>query len=337
MFPISKNQAVEAVIKCIQKNLVSFIIGSPGGSKSSIPMEIADNYNLELIDIRPPSLLPEDINGFAHINGEYSEYVPFDIFPVENTSLPKGKNGWLLFIDELPQASKEVQCALYKIILDRKVGNKKLNNKVAIVCAGNKESDNAFSNPLSTALKSRLIHFELEVTPNEWVKYAQQNKLDKRIIAFVNYRQNGALNFNPETTDCSFACWRTWTFLSSLIKDIDDLNSMDYLVAGAIGESMTFEFITFTNIFLDLPSINEIINNPKNIDIPIEPPKKYAIVQNIVDQLPLDKVDQIVIFIERLSSEFQALFAKSVMTTYPDIESINQDFMEYLLRFVDDV
>lgn len=38
-------------------------------------------------------------------------FMPFNIFPLENTPLPKGKNGWLLFLDEFNSAPKDVQAA----------------------------------------------------------------------------------------------------------------------------------------------------------------------------------------------------------------------------------
>ena len=40
-----------------------------------------------------------------------AEFMPFNIFPLENTPLPKDKDGWLLFLDEFNSATKMVQAA----------------------------------------------------------------------------------------------------------------------------------------------------------------------------------------------------------------------------------
>lgn len=99
-----------------------------------------------------------------------------------------------------------MQAGLYKLILDRQIGNKNIHDKCYIVCAGNRQQDNAFSNPMSAPMKSRLIHIELNVSPQEWIEYAQSIGIDKRIIAFIDYKKNMLMNFDPESTDLTYAC-----------------------------------------------------------------------------------------------------------------------------------
>ena len=65
--------------------------------------------------------------------------------------------GWLLFLDEFNSASVAVQAASYKIVLDRMVGKGHLHKNVAVVCAGNLESDGAIVEQMSTPLQSRLV------------------------------------------------------------------------------------------------------------------------------------------------------------------------------------
>lgn len=335
-FTLNRQQAKQAVIKCLKNYLVPLLISPPGFSKSSLAFEISESLNTAFIDLRPTCLLPEDLNGFAHINKEVnkSEYIPFDSFPLEGDPLPEGKNGWVLLIDELPQASKEIQNSLFKIILDRKVANYKLHPNCVIMCAGNREQDNAFTNPLNTALKSRLIHLELQMGVDEWIEYANANKIDNRIIAFVNYKGYSALsNFDPESEDKTYSCPRTLTFLDKLIKDTNDLSEIDYLVAGTIGESMTYEFITFTKLFMDLPKITEIMNGTVQ-DIPTDPAKKYAIIQHIISKISTDNFVKVLPFVEKFPIEFQIIFARSLNNMNPDLKTENSDFSNFLIKMV---
>ncbi len=100
-----------------------------------------------------------DLLGFPVTTGSKAKYLPFDTFPLEEDSIPQGKNGWILFLDELPLASKEVQRAAYRLILDREVGQYKLHENVYIVAAGNLMTDRALVQPLSTAMNLVLLIF----------------------------------------------------------------------------------------------------------------------------------------------------------------------------------
>ena len=170
---VKRKEILEVITNLLKNKLVPYIVGAGGIGKSDLAREIADKHSLKLIDIRPTTMLPEDLNGFCRIKDDKSEYVPFNVFPLEGDPIEENNpKGWLLFIDEFDKASKEMQAGLYKLILDRQIGNKNIHNKCYIVCAGNRQQDNAFSNPMSAPMKSRLIHIELDVSPEEWLEYA---------------------------------------------------------------------------------------------------------------------------------------------------------------------
>ena len=65
-------------------------------------------------------------NGLPKFEDNKATFVPFDIFPLSDWKLPEGKEGWLLFLDEFNSASKAVQAASYKLILDRCIGGTRL-------------------------------------------------------------------------------------------------------------------------------------------------------------------------------------------------------------------
>ena len=99
--------------------------------------------------------------------GNKAVFTPFSIFPLENDPIPQGYDGWMLLLDELSSANKQVQAAAYKLILDRQVGSFNLHPNCAIVAAGNKITDKAVVTQMSTALQSRLIHYELSVSVDD--------------------------------------------------------------------------------------------------------------------------------------------------------------------------
>lgn len=199
-------QAKDYIIRCIKAGITPMLSGSPGIGKSDLIKQIADEYKLELIDIRLSTMDPVDLSGFPTIKDGMASFVPMDIFPLENASIPAGKNGWILFMDELTSAALAVQAAAYRVILDKEIGKHKLHPKVAVIGAGNLSTDDAIVNRMGTAMQSRLIHIELGVTIKEWLVWANQNDIDHRVMAYLNSVPDNLHNFDPRHNDSTFAC-----------------------------------------------------------------------------------------------------------------------------------
>ena len=115
MFTMTPKEVRAAILECFEARLVPFIQSSPGIGKSAIVASIAKEFDLELIDLRLSQCAPEDLMGLPMRLGEGTEmkaaFAPFAMFPVVGDKLPKGKNGWLLFLDEFNSGTKMVQAA----------------------------------------------------------------------------------------------------------------------------------------------------------------------------------------------------------------------------------
>ena len=144
------SQATSMLTKYLQAKLVPMLTGSPGIGKSQIIHKIAEDFNLKVIDLRLSQCDLTDLLGFPQITGSKAGYVPMDTFPIQGDKVPDGYSGWMLFLDEMNGAVPAVQAAAYKLILDRMVGSYHLHKNVAIVCAGNLETDNGIVNPMPT-------------------------------------------------------------------------------------------------------------------------------------------------------------------------------------------
>lgn len=190
---------------CIRSKVVPFIQGAPGVGKSAVVKALADKYKLKLIDIRLAQCDVTDLNGFPKLDGAKATYLPMDTFPIETDSIPDGYSGWLIFLDELNSANKSLQACAYKIILDRMVGQHKLHKNVSIICAGNREEDNAVVNQLSTALKSRMVSIQLDIDYKSWLTWAEATNIDYRVNAYINFKgDEGLFDFDPERVNNAY-------------------------------------------------------------------------------------------------------------------------------------
>ena len=203
---VNVEQASEHIKTCVKAGLVPMLQGPPGTGKSDISKAVGDYFNLKIIDIRLSQCDPVDIGGFPTFSNGKATYVPMSMWPTEDTPVPKGYKGFLLILDEFNSASMATQAASYKVVLDRYVGQTKLHKNTAIVCIGNRATDNAIVNRLSTAMQSRLIHLELAVDTGIWLtKWAPLNGIDHRIMAYIDYRPDNLYNFDPNHNDKTFA------------------------------------------------------------------------------------------------------------------------------------
>lgn len=334
MLSLAPHQIYDELLACASAGLTPLITSSPGVGKSSLVQKFAKDYKLKLIDFRLSQCTPEDLQGFPMRNGNKATFTPFDVFPLEGEPIPEGYQGWLLFLDEMTSASKPVQAAAYKLILDRMVGSFHLHPAVMIAAAGNKMTDKAVVTQMSTALQSRLIHYEMEVSQRDFVKWATEAKLDHRIISFVSFMPSRLMDFKPDHHDRTFACPRTWEFLSRLIKDQEISNKILARVAGTIGEGAAIEFLTFAEEFNNLPSIQDIIKDPETYQIPSKMSTKYATMSMLVEHLNEKTIDPIITYVSRFDIELQILFMLGANESDKKLRHENASFAKYLVKMV---
>ena len=299
----------EDIIDIMKAKLVPMIVGSPGIGKSDVIRSVAKMFNLKVIDMRLSQCDPTDMLGFPTHNGSRMGYAPPEHFPLEGDPLPKKADGtsyagWLLFLDEFSSAPLAVQAAGYKLVLDRNVGVYSLHSKCAMVCAGNKESDGAIVNRMSTAMQSRLIHLELEADVKSWVEWATENKIDHRIVSYIEGAPGNLHQFDPNHNDKTFACPRTWEFASKLIDGKEVNDRMLNLLIGTLSAGVAHGFTAYLTYCADLPSIADILQKPDDIEIPDDTALLFATSHMVAAYLEEPTSDRLIRYIDRLPLEF---------------------------------
>lgn len=312
MMSVGAGQLEKSLEILVSRGLVPFIKSSPGRGKSAIVASFADNHNLKLIDIRLSMLEPQDFMGLPFRVGDKSQFLPFDLLPLESDPIPSAYDGWCILLDEFTHAEPEMIRASYKLILDRMVGGNKLHERAVIVLAGNSSDDNALANNVGTALNSRVTHIELKSDPDYWMQHvAPLLDIDHRIVGFIAHNKDKLNDFDPDQDEHSFCSERTWEFVSNLIKDDVDVPPIKApLVAGTISPGVAAEFLKFCEIYLTLNSLDDILKNPTTIDLPDNSQKTWATVTWLTRQADASNVDAIAQYISRMSIQFSVIFIR---------------------------
>jgi hypothetical protein len=351
-YKATPRQIREYLVDCYEAQVTTMISGSPGVGKSAAVHQFARDYGLKLIDHRVSTSLPEDFSGLPDLSGNKATFKPFDFLPIQGDPVPEGYEGWLLFLDEFNSGKKDIQAAAYKLILDRMTGQHKLHDKVVIVCAGNLATDRAIVTNLSTAMQSRLIHLEVELNFKEFLEdVAIPQKWDSRVVAYLNYKPGNLFDFRPDHNEKTFCCPRTWDFMQRLIKgktfntvqtpnggEVYTMNLKAPLYAGAITSGVAVEFMQFTKIGQNMPTIKEILGDPKGTRIPHEPEIRWCTITHVVEHIKEETFEDLSTYINRFDANFRVLFFRSLLVHQPKLRHhpVFSGAMLELARYLND-
>jgi hypothetical protein len=318
--PMNLFKAKELALDALAIHWTPNLVSSPGLGKSAIAAEIAREMNLYLIDRRVSSMVPEDINGlpdFVEINGiRRATYSPMSFWPLEGDPLPINPEtgeeyaGWLLLLDEYNSGSRAMQAATYTVILDHRIGGYNLHPKAYTMCAGNLMTDNAIVEELGTASQSRMSHLPVKVCNDTWHFWADRAGIDPRVKAFLRFKPTALHAFDPNHSELTFPCPRTWETVSKYIarwQPGEISKDKRPLLSGTISTGMAREFVNFTKVWKSLPSLADIKANPDTYPIPSEPSVRHAITGLIGEHMDVNNADTLMKYILRMSPDFQVI------------------------------
>lgn len=184
-----------------------------------------------------------------------------------------------------------------------------------IACAGNLDTDNAITYEMSTALQSRLIHYELKVNLKDWVNWAAGASQDHRVISFLEARPDLLHNFNMNSSDKTFPCPRTWEFVSDLLVHNEDVTpvQLEPSIIGTVGRGAAMEFVAYTEIFGKLPNISDIIAKPAHVPVPDENDAKFALTGMISANMDKTNAKSLLAYVTRMPIEFQVITMRKAL------------------------
>ncbi len=322
MFEVNAVQLREALIEDIKVGTVPMVASSPGTGKSDVIRDIAAHFKLKVFDLRVSQCEPVDMQGYPGVvNGRMTFHIP-EYFPIEGDTIPEGYEGWLLFLDEFNSGNKQTEAAAYKLILDKAVYMHKLHPRCVIMCAGNLTTDKAIVNTQSTATTSRLSHYRMIVDHNVWIDWANANGIDHRIISLIKFKPDILHKFDPNTSELTFRCPRTWEMASRVIKGRAGIDAITKIrLAGTVGEGGAVELSTYVEIYKNLPTIEQILADPRaGWKVPTEPSEQFAVTTMLSHNITEQNIDKLVVAIERLPLEMQVVTFRDIYKRSPALK-----------------
>jgi len=244
----------------------TMIWGAPGIGKSSIVAQVAQENEIDFIDLRLSQLAPTDLRGLpVAVPGETKQVGTSTWYPPD--FLPRTGKG-ILFLDEINMAPPTMQGVAQQLILDRKVGAYQVPEGWFIWAAGNRKEDRASVFEMPSPLANRFLHLEVNVDFDSFKAYAMEHDFHEQIIAFLSYRPELLHKLDPQ--NYAWSSPRTWEMANKLhFYQID--------ITPAVGESASAEFNAFVTLYKQIPDLNQILQGKgQKIKFPSEPSSRYA-------------------------------------------------------------
>jgi len=304
----------------IESDTPVFIHGSPGIGKSYIVNDIAEQNDLQIIDVRLSQLDAVDLRGIPTIANEETKWMP----PV---FLPKDKDSkGILFLDELNSAPLSVQAAIYQLVLDRKIGEYTLPKDWRIVCAGNKIDDKGIVFKLPSPLINRMVHIVLEAKYEDFKIWAIKNKIHSFIIGFLGFRPDLLSSSIPSSseTNPAFCTPRAWAMLSNILGQNEDINKINPIIYGTVGYAAGIEFSSFVKVYKKLPDIDAILNGEDDTVLD-EPSSLYALTAALIEKYStLEQAKNLFAYSEKLPVEFGVMLIKDLIIKDESISKLEE-------------
>ena len=322
------SELIKVISVLVKEKVPTFLWGAPGIGKSSIIKQIAKDNQLQFIDLRLALMDPTDLKGIPFYDKDLNSalWAP-------PSFLPRDGEG-ILFLDELNSAPPSVQASAYQLILDRKVGEYILPDGWAVVSAGNREGDRGVIYRMPSPLANRFVHFEMEVSVEDWREWAYKTCIDEKIIAYISYKNENLFNFDVKKDQKSFATPRSWEYVDKILKSELESSLLLDAISGAIGKEVAVEFLSYIKVMNRLPDIDQILKRGEG-EYSLEVDVLYALSISLISAVLRDnsKLDNLLKYSLNLKGEFSVMIIQELQRAGMNMEHSNL-FKEWVKKFI---
>jgi hypothetical protein len=318
---------VKSVAALVHQKVPCFLWGAPGIGKSSIVKQIAEEKKIGFIDLRLALMDPTDLKGIPFYDKESHTalWAPPAFLPQEGEGI--------LFLDELNSAAPSVQASAYQLILDRAVGEYKLPDGWAIVAAGNRDGDRGVTYRMPAPLANRFVHFEMEVSVDDWREWAYKTQVDSQIISYISFKNEHLFTFDAKSDAKSFATPRSWAYVDSIIKAQIELTLLLDVIGGAVGSEVAVSFLSFVKVMDRLPDIEAILDGKSfeySEDVDVLHALSSALVSGVLKYNA--SLENVLKYTLDLKSEFAVMIVQDLQRQGVDMQN-SENFKLWVKKF----
>lgn len=308
-YQITADQIADVAPVFFNSRRVPLFVGPPGIAKTAFVREAAKalatklGQHVAVRELHLASMSEVDVRGYLVPNGDRAVFTKPEFWSsVENA--PYG----ILFLDEFPQATHEVQKAVAPLILEGRVGEYVLPPGWVVMLAGNGIDDQAGANTLLSHIVNRITIVNVKAPDVDvWASWATQAQLPFELIAFAKYRPDVVFSGEvPAAADTPYCTPRSLHALGDLANSypggiramVDEKLGMA-LMNGAIGPGPASEVSALVRTAINLPSYDEVVRAPETTVVPTKPDAAYAMIMLMAVRAKLEDAENVMAYLQR--------------------------------------
>ena len=329
-------------------------IGEPGIGKTAV-MNILKkvlgtaDYHYHIFDMGRMDVGDLALPSVTEINGvTVSKFVPNADFGTQF----KGKKLVAMF-DEIYKSSKPVLNGVASFLQEKRLNDWIAPEGSILFCASNLETDGCGDKP-QPFIKRRTVRVHVkkptagisptgDIEPDGWIAWAIDNDIAPEIILlikenphFLDSYTSGSDNraiFNParEPSVEAFVCPFTLELASKIVKKRERVKEhvLKGMLKGAFGSYATESLMAILKFSNKMPAWKEVITNPDTAPLPTNDADgvmvKFMLVSKALTLMSEDNIDSLVTYFERIGSEFEGVWYRSVLKGSKERRNIGID------------
>ena len=268
----------------------------------------------------------------------------------EELGLHIKNNPIILNLDEIGKANPSVKNAVLRVMYEKKMGSYTLHPDSIVFATTNKGSEGVGDLLLPHA-RNRVTVVQIRKSTNtEWLTWGLNNNIHPSVLGWVkdtpqlfdafedvkNPDDNPYI-FHPNQQRTAFVTPRSLERSSHWIHKRDTLGD-EILTAGligTIGERGALDLMAYVKLLGQLPSRDDIKNNPQTAKIPSSVSATVMVVFRSLGSMSKDFVTPFMEYLVRLDAEAQAMFVNGVRAKNYQHQSMvmtNAKFTEWAMK-----
>lgn len=292
------------------------IEGSPGGGKTSIVHQVANELDIPVMELHMPTMLVEDF-GIPDIlssadTSRFNYRMP-DWYPIKGKSAERG----ILLFDDRNQAAADIQKVMANICQARRLHGVPMPDGIMVVSTGNRQQDRAGANRVLGHLRNRETVYEMETHLDDSTQWMIDNGVKPEVISFIRFRPGLLHEYDPQRD--SNPTPRSWVEGVSDVLGTVKPDAEYESFKGAVGEGAAAEFVGFMRIYRKLPNPDSILLNPGTANVPTDPATLYALAGALANRATESNFDRVVTYCERMPPDFSVLSVSYACRRDPDL------------------
>ena len=319
---------LRAVALGVQTGVPIHAEGMPGDAKTSWAKGLGGALGIPTVILTPSIYEPTDIGGYVAISYTIEPQNESWAAIPRGASLTGqwwatllSEHPGLLVVDEIKTLSRSLQAVSLRLIFELRAGDTQLHPDTLVLALSNPADMSPDGRELAAPLANRFCHLDWDMPLDTWGQAGMQASWQDggrpvfkqptipvadpswrkkipaqfaQVFAFSKARPS-LMRVVPKDISKQGGAWpslRTWTYVAQMLAISDhDEEVCAALLTGCVGTGPAMEYLGWKQA-LDLPDFAELLIHPKQLKLPKEGDRQFAVLLGVVGEVARNLSDQ---------------------------------------------